>query len=578
MSARFTLIGWLALVLLALNACSDEPKKNTDAGAAGNGAGTGGSTLDAAAMRDAALTDARTNDDDAGASAADGGSLSDAQVTSSGDAGNFACRDGLRDGDETDIDCGGPDCGTCLSGRKCEKGADCLSGECEGGKCTCVPLVACPDNACGHVVHCGGELDCGSCASGVCYENQCCSPRACKEGECGVISDGCGGTLRCGDESCCTPRSCEHPSLANRCGDYDDRCGGSVTCGCSGASDKCYLGECCVPKTCDALAACGSILSDGCGGTVTCGCPSGEICKSGACCKPLTDCSTWAGPGCGKLQDGCGGSLDCGCSGGESCVAGSCCTPLGCGAGNAGDACGPSVSNGCGGTQSCGCAGGLPCYQGQCCQPQTCSQLGRDDRCGPAANGCGVSNLWCGCGTVNGMRVAQRNHCGEACADTLAKLNTCNASAATETLEQQSGWDFTGSFNTSLCTASYGFSPNWTSCHNGFQLDAQGFIYLTAGTHCFSITGNGTNSCGALYFVSDPASFTGWDNLPTSTAATVVTGAAAACFTLASTDYYPIRWHYTLDGILGDLHVNHCPGGSGNCAPVSSALLYPALP
>jgi hypothetical protein len=399
-------------------------------------------------------------------------------------------------------------------------------------------------------------------------------PRTCEDGECGVYPDGCGGTIRCGDESCCTPRSCEHASLENRCGEFDDRCGGTVTCSCADSEASCYLGECCTPRSCEESGQCGVTLSNGCGGTISCECPDGQTCYQGECCEPM-DCSDFQGPGCASIPDGCGGTIACGCDEGERCYENSCCAPTSCGTGAAGDVCGV-VSDGCGSTNSCSC-NGLPCIAGHCCQAQSCSEQERDHRCGPATDGCGLST-WCGCGINTAIRVAQRAACGDACADTLEALRDCTASAALETLEQTAGWNFSAALSSSLCTASYGFSPNWTMCHNGFQLDAQGFIYLGAGTHCFSITGNGSNSCGSLYFVSAPDSFTGWDALPDDTEAAAVTGGSAACFTLNSADYYPIRWHYTQDAGFQDFHVNYCAGGPTGCSPLQSSMLRPALP
>ncbi|HEX2676923.1 MAG TPA: hypothetical protein VHM19_09795, partial [Polyangiales bacterium] len=219
--------------------------------------------------------------------------------------------------------------------------------------------------------------------------------------------------------------------------------------------------------------------------------------------------------------------------------------------------------------------GVLGCINGHCCQSQTCTERGFDQRCGPTDDTCGNA-LWCGCGQSNGMRVEQRNACGHACADTLTKVNTCNTNAALETLDQTAGWDFGASVSRSICNGSYGFSPNWTNCHNDFEIDAQGFVHLAAGTHCFSITGSKTSACGALYFVSTPGTFTGWSNLAGTTAANVVTGNSPVCFTLAADDYYPIRWVYTQDNWLNDFHVNYCAGGPTGCSPIPSSMLYPA--
>jgi len=46
-----------------------------------------------------------------------------------------ACDDGLHNGDETDVDCGGG-CDTCPRGKGCKTKADCASGFCTDGMCT----------------------------------------------------------------------------------------------------------------------------------------------------------------------------------------------------------------------------------------------------------------------------------------------------------------------------------------------------------------------------------------------------------------------------------------------------------
>ena len=46
-----------------------------------------------------------------------------------------SCNDGLRNGNETDVDCGGPACADCANGQRCTVGSDCTSGTCFGGTC-----------------------------------------------------------------------------------------------------------------------------------------------------------------------------------------------------------------------------------------------------------------------------------------------------------------------------------------------------------------------------------------------------------------------------------------------------------
>ena len=93
-----------------------------------------------------------------------------------------ACTDRVRDGAETDIDCGGGACPTCAAGLACTTPADCQTGGCESGLCrapTCTDGLrdgfesdvdcgaACPDCTAGQ--RCGNGEDCvsGRCNSTV---------------------------------------------------------------------------------------------------------------------------------------------------------------------------------------------------------------------------------------------------------------------------------------------------------------------------------------------------------------------------------------------------------------------------
>ncbi len=46
-----------------------------------------------------------------------------------------ACDDTTKNGDETDVDCGGTKCGTCAQGKTCLAGADCATTFCTDGVC-----------------------------------------------------------------------------------------------------------------------------------------------------------------------------------------------------------------------------------------------------------------------------------------------------------------------------------------------------------------------------------------------------------------------------------------------------------
>jgi hypothetical protein len=52
------------------------------------------------------------------------------------------CTDGIKNGGETGVDCGGPACAPCANGGGCAQNSDCQSGDCQGGACvapTCTP-------------------------------------------------------------------------------------------------------------------------------------------------------------------------------------------------------------------------------------------------------------------------------------------------------------------------------------------------------------------------------------------------------------------------------------------------------
>jgi hypothetical protein len=46
-----------------------------------------------------------------------------------------SCSDGITDGKETDVDCGGPDCPKCGVARACQVGTDCVTLLCLFARC-----------------------------------------------------------------------------------------------------------------------------------------------------------------------------------------------------------------------------------------------------------------------------------------------------------------------------------------------------------------------------------------------------------------------------------------------------------
>jgi hypothetical protein len=327
--------------------------------------------------------------------------------------------------------------------------------------------------------HCTGDLtsqekillfmlfDLGTCV-GQPPEPPECTKLSCGD-ECGVIPDGCGGTLDCG--ACppivsCVPTTCAAQGVA--CSTIADGCGGVIECDCNvchpidqtaacagkcgyqsdGCSNVYFCGNCpngCVPLTaCPTGIECGTI-GDGCDGTLNCGsCPNTELCGAhdpNVCdpptCRPLS-CYELPNVGCGVVGNGCGASINCG-----TCPSGQICTVVngvpnqcaGCIPKSQPQACAGGlecglVGNGCGGTVDCGtcpsgefCGALQPnmCDPGPQCTPQACPSSAE---CGLMGDGCGgsVSCGTCPAGQLCGVYEAYK--CGG------CTPSTCQAAGA----------------------------------------------------------------------------------------------------------------------------------------------------
>lgn len=100
------------------------------------------------------------------------------------DGGPDPCDNGVRDGNETDVDCGGGACWLCLPGQRCTEDLDCSTLWCEAGTCG---ATACNDdvrNGRESGRDCGGP-DCPACADGRgCVLPTDCASGLCREGVC----------------------------------------------------------------------------------------------------------------------------------------------------------------------------------------------------------------------------------------------------------------------------------------------------------------------------------------------------------------------------------------------------------
>lgn len=125
--------------------------------------------------------------------------------------------DGLRNGAETDVDCGGPGAPVCTPGQSCQQGSDCSDGVCTEATCRAATASDGVKNGSETDLDCGGASapSCATgktcevhadCASDGCdYQHQCVEYRSCTAHEggdtCGVGEVDDAGRQH---ESCCT--------------------------------------------------------------------------------------------------------------------------------------------------------------------------------------------------------------------------------------------------------------------------------------------------------------------------------------------------------------------------------------
>jgi hypothetical protein len=261
------------------------------------------------------------------------------------------CEDGIKNQDESDVDCGGATCPACADGSVCGEDSDCAIASCIDLTCKAPTCDDGYQNQDETDVDCGGP-SCSGCAdnyactgpddcqSGVCTDGLC-TPPSCADGvvnqdesdvDCGgTVCTGCLGDMTCaGDADClsgvCTGGLCEPVEclVDNDCNDLDAECANgkcdldSHTCVAAPANDgmACDDGNLCVdattcddgvcgggsPKDCSALAdAChvGACVTDT-GECVSEVVADGTKCEDGNACTKLETCAAGV----------CGGSLD----------------------------------------------------------------------------------------------------------------------------------------------------------------------------------------------------------------------------------------------------------------------------
>ncbi|MEX1365069.1 MAG: hypothetical protein AB1Z98_18210 [Nannocystaceae bacterium] len=197
-----------------------------------------------------------------------------------GDTVGPDCNNGIQDGDETDVDCGGSCGDTCGGGQGCGDDDDCVSndcgndGTCEDPQCSVDGMV----NGDETDVDCGGGT-CPACDDGeICIEPSDCMSEICDAGICIPPDPSCRDGVLNGDET-------------------DVDCGGPTCPGCDDGEDCVEDGDCisqlCDTKTDTCLApSCDDGVINGGETDLDCGGPCGPTCDPGEGCLVGGDCVT----------------------------------------------------------------------------------------------------------------------------------------------------------------------------------------------------------------------------------------------------------------------------------------------
>jgi hypothetical protein len=268
---------------------------------------------------------------DVGAGDAPGGGLGpgDEEAAPTRDAtGPLAgtCSNGVKDDDESSVDCGGSECPRCAAGRRCGEDSDCISAFCHRSSCaqaTCVDHIK---NLNETDIDCGGS-ECHPCNVGA----SCLSATDCALDNC--------------VESKCQPASCDDHLRSS--GETDIDCGGTSCAPCA-AGRGCLTALDCDSKLCAADGTCavatclddvqnGGETDKDCGGPACPRCAAARTCRTGADCAAGVCATTCQAPSCsdqvmngGETDVDCGGSCPARCRTGERCGADSDCAALDC--------------------------------------------------------------------------------------------------------------------------------------------------------------------------------------------------------------------------------------------------------
>jgi len=334
------------------------------------------------------------------------------------------CGDGVANGSESDVDCGGADCVLCADLQHCWLNSDCQSAICQNNKCKVPTCFDFTENGQETDIDCGGA-SCNKCATGKgCTQNTDC------------LSNVCSGTV-------CLP-GCNDGAKNGQETDVD--CGGP-NCPACGTGKLCLASSDCQSQICTNGSCAAASCGDGLVNSAAEACDDGNPSNTDAC---LTSCAL-ASCGDGYVYAGVEPCDDGNASNTDACLVG--CVAPSCGDGYvqfgveacddgnvaAGDGCSPTCALE-------GCGDGVVAGLEQCDDGNVSNEDGCLNNCTPAT--CGDGFTWAG---------------AEGCDDGNATPNDgCAANCAVEA-------PYTCSGSPSVCT-----SAAEINCNDGLDNDADG--------------------------------------------------------------------------------------------------------
>jgi hypothetical protein len=506
----------------------------------------------------------------------------DAKLDADADAPAASCTDGKQNGTETGIDCGGAACPACDNGKGCAADADCKSLNCD----TAASPPVCKAGECDNQKKDGDEtdVDCGgaTCPNRCAVEQQCQVGTDCADGVCDeqatpkvCLLHTCTDTVQNGDETdvdcggSCAPNS--------QCADTE-KCVADTDCQ-SGFCNESVTPSICESAECNDGVLNGSETAVDCGGTCK-ACADGQACMVAADCTSVNYGQVDGGLQCipatctdtiqnqGETDEDCGGATPPGCdrcADGKKCEASSDCL--------AGHPCAP-------GTKLCvECLADTDCALGKLCDltTNTCSV----DGCVDGVHGCPSPEACC-VGVCSNVTADPTNcgGCGQVCSGNnidvpacaagvcSGNCNTgfgdCDSDKLTNGCEVSTATDVTHCGTcTTVCSVANGTPACLVgqcaigTCNNGFADCTGGY-----GDGCETDTATSPAHCGACNAACNLANAT--------------SGCAASTCTLVSCDSGFDNCNTTIaDGCEVNLNttVEHCGQCDRGCSDTNTAAL-----